>query len=78
MQQPIESKVINAISHSAGIPEQAISPDHSLNDLGMNSILAVQLLAELQAQFGIDAGMGGMSTSSTVGEIVDYIESKAK
>ncbi|MBV8251523.1 MAG: acyl carrier protein [Chitinophaga sp.] len=76
--KPIESTVINAISKSAGIPEEAISPDHSLNDLGMNSILAVQLLSNLQQQFGIKADLGGMSTSNTIGEIVDYFESNAK
>ncbi|RBL91353.1 acyl carrier protein [Chitinophaga flava] len=77
MKQPIESTVISAISSSIGIPENAISSDQSLEELGMTSILAVQLSSKLQQQFGI-ADMDGMSTSNTIGEIVDYIEGKAK
>ncbi|RAJ82283.1 acyl carrier protein [Chitinophaga dinghuensis] len=78
MKQPIESAVMNAISTSAGIPENAISSNQSLDDLGLNSILAVQLLTNLQDRLGISVDQNSMSTSNTVGEIVDYFQSKAK
>ncbi|WP_160713097.1 acyl carrier protein [Chitinophaga solisilvae] len=77
MKQPIESTLINAISHSAGIPANAINPAQSLDDLGMNSILAVQLLSQMQDQLGIKADLSGLSTSNTIGEIANYLESKA-
>lgn len=75
MKTPIESKIISAVSNSTGIPENAITADRSLDDLGLNSILAVQLSSELQQQYGI-TDMSGVSTRNTIGEIADYIKSK--
>ncbi|MBC9914791.1 acyl carrier protein [Chitinophaga varians] len=75
MKTPIESKIISAVSSSIGIPESAITADRSLDDLGLNSILAVQLSNELQQQYGI-TDMSGVSTSNTIEEIADYIKSK--
>ncbi|MGN7823135.1 acyl carrier protein [Chitinophaga varians] len=76
MKTPIESTIISEISHSIGVPENAISADQTMDDLGMTSILAVQLSSKLQQQFGI-TDMSGISTSNTVGELVDYVQSKA-
>ncbi|MBS0029257.1 acyl carrier protein [Chitinophaga sp. 22321] len=78
MKTAIESTVINEISNSIGIPESAITAEHSLNDLGMNSILAVQLFSKLQTQFGMENAPAEMPHMGTVGEIVHYFESKAK
>lgn len=78
MKNPIASEVINAISHSAGIPQESVTADRTLNDLGMNSILAVQLCTKLQQQFGVETSPEQIFQMGTVGEIVDYVESKAK
>lgn len=78
MKNPIESTVINAIRNSIDVPESSITADRTLNDLGMNSILAVQLFSKLQTQFGVDTAPEELFQMKTVGEIVDYFESKAK
>lgn len=78
MQNPIESKVINAVSTAAGIPAASITADRSLDDLGLNSIMAVQLFSKLQKELGVEADLNGISPNSTIGDVVDYFESKAE
>lgn len=78
MENPIESKVINAISTSVGIPAESITADRSLDDLGLNSILAVQLFSKLQKELGVEADLNEIAPNSTIGDVVDYFESKAE
>ncbi|NLR77019.1 acyl carrier protein [Chitinophaga eiseniae] len=78
MKNPIESTVINAISNSIDVPESTITADRTLNDLGMTSILAVQLFSKLQTQFGVETAPEELFQMKTVGEIVGYFEGKAK
>ncbi|NLR58118.1 acyl carrier protein [Chitinophaga polysaccharea] len=78
MKNPIESTVINAISNSIDVPESSITAERTLNDLGFNSILAVQLFSKLQTQLGVETAPEELFQMSTVGEIVDYFENKAK
>ncbi|QJB30456.1 acyl carrier protein [Chitinophaga oryzae] len=78
MENPITAEVINVISSSAGIPQESITADRSLDDLGLNSIMAVQLCSKLQQQFGVEAAPEEIFRMGTVGKIVDYVESRAK
>ncbi|RFS26706.1 acyl carrier protein [Chitinophaga silvatica] len=78
MEQPIESAIIKEISNTLGIPETSISSGQSIEELGMTSILAVQLASKLEQQFGVKADMDGLSMHSTIGEVADYYKTKAK
>lgn len=78
MTKTVESKVINAISASTGIPESSITSGQSFEDLGFTSILAVQLLSKLEKQFGIEAAPNETSHITTVGEFVDYFKNRVQ
>ncbi|MFB6457139.1 acyl carrier protein [Chitinophaga sp. Hz27] len=77
MEQPTTSQVINTISNLAGIPAGNINPDQSLQDLGMTSILAVQLVSKLEEQFGFEANLDEMQHCNTISDIVNYVKSRS-
>ncbi|MBO9730342.1 MAG: acyl carrier protein [Chitinophaga sp.] len=78
MSNPTESKVTNAISELVDIPRDQITTDQSFEELGFTSILAVQLLSKLETAFDVPAPQGEMFNMRTVGEVVDYFQSKVK
>ncbi|NIG54496.1 acyl carrier protein [Chitinophaga sp. Cy-1792] len=78
MAQPTESNVINTISTATGVPETAINPATTFSELGMTSILAVQLASKLENKLGVKLNLDEMTNTQTIGDLVSYIETKAK
>ena len=58
-----------------GVEEDAINTDaHFVNDLGADSLDTVELIMELEEEFGIEIPDEDAENMMTVGSVVDYIE----
>jgi len=68
-------KVKDVIIDKLGVEEDAINTDaHFVNDLGADSLDTVELIMELEEEFGIEIPDDDAENMMTVGSVVDYIE----
>ncbi len=68
-------KVKEVIIDKLGVEEDAINTDaHFVNDLGADSLDTVELIMELEEEFGIEIPDDDAENMMTVGSVVDYIE----
>ena len=68
-------KVKEVIIDNLGVEEDAINTDaHFVNDLGADSLDTVELIMELEEEFGIEIPDDDAENMMTVGSVVDYIE----
>ena len=50
----IEERVINAIAASARVPVERVTPEMTFEELGMTSLDALALIADLEEEFGVE------------------------
>ena len=75
----IESKVKSIIVEKLGVEEKEVTPEASFtNDLGADSLDTVELIMELENQFGIQIPDEDAEKISTVGNAITYIEEHAQ
>ena len=68
-------KVKEVIIDKLGVEEDAIKMEaHFVNDLGADSLDTVELIMELEEEFGIEIPDDDAENMMTVGSVVDYIE----
>jgi acyl carrier protein len=68
-------KVKEVIIDKLGVDEDAINSDaHFVNDLGADSLDTVELIMELEEEFGIEIPDEDAENIMTVGSAVDYID----
>ncbi len=67
-------KVAAIIADSKGVDKATITAETALADLGFDSLDAVQLVMDLEEEFGITIGTDKMA--KTVGEAVAIVEEK--
>ena len=68
-------KVKEVIIDKLGVEEDAINTNaHFVNDLGADSLDTVELIMELEEEFGIEIPDDDAENMMTVGSVVDYIE----
>jgi acyl carrier protein len=67
-------KVAKIISDTKGVDMSAIKPETTLQELGLDSLDAVQLVMDLEEEFSIT--IGTESIAKTVGEAVSIVEQK--
>tara|TARA_B100001996_G_scaffold381834_1_gene372140 strand:+ start:1733 stop:1963 length:231 start_codon:yes stop_codon:yes gene_type:complete len=68
-------KVKEVIIDKLGVEEDAINSDaHFVNDLGADSLDTVELIMELEEEFGIEIPDEDAENIMTVGSAVDYID----
>ncbi len=81
--ETIEQRVKRVIANQFSIKEEQITPQASfLDDLGADSLDQVQLIMDLEEEFK-DLIQGEIpeneaETLKTVGDVINYIEGKAK
>ena len=61
------------LSHVLHIREEDISQVRPLGEIGLDSLMAVELVMNLEECFGIQIPLGGSSGSKTIGEIADEV-----
>ena len=68
-------KVIEVVIDKLGVEEDKIVPDASfIDDLGADSLDTVELIMQLEEEFGIETPDEDAETITTVKKAVDYIE----
>ena len=68
-------KVKEVIIDKLGVEEGAIKTEaHFVNDLGADSLDTVELIMELEEEFGIEIPDEDAEKITTVGAAVDYVE----
>ena len=75
----IATRVKEIIVAKMGVDESEVTPEASLkNDLGADSLDAVELIMEFEKEFNIAIPDDQAENISTVGEAIKYIEENAK
>ena len=68
-------KVKEVIIDKLGVDESAITEEaHFVNDLGADSLDTVELIMQLEEEFGIEIPDENAEQMTTVQQAVDYIE----
>lgn len=75
----IESKVKSIIVEKLGVDESEVTPEASFtNDLGADSLDTVELIMELEKEFGITIPDEHAEKISNVGDAIKYVEENTK
>lgn len=72
----IIEKIKEVLGEHLDTDTSAITADTTLEELGIDSLETVEILMELEDEFGIEMPAG--EVGKTVGELVKYIENKRK
>ena len=67
-------KLINYLSKELDIPAEEMDRDTTFESLHLDSLDTVEMLMDLEEELGVDLEME--EKMSTIGELVDFIESK--
>ncbi len=72
------AKIKDVIVDKLGVDEDKITMEaHFVDDLGADSLDTVELIMQLEEEFGIEIPDEDAETITTVGAAVNYIENKA-
>ena len=75
----IESKVVEIIVDKLGVDAAEVKSEASFtNDLGADSLDTVELIMELEKEFGVTIPDSDTEKIQTVGDAVAYIENASK
>lgn len=74
----IKGRVIEVICMMFDLKEVEITMESELEELGMDSLDGVELIMELEEEFGIEIPDEDAEKVKTVGQIVTYIEKRLK
>ena len=74
----IQERVIKVVREKMGkTPEQVTRDSSFINDLGADSLDIVELVMELEDEFGISIPDTDSEKIQTVGNAIDYIQQKS-
>ena len=78
MSELVFNKIANMVSSKKGINKELITIDHSFEDLGLDSLDAVELIADLEDEFKVSIPNIELQQIKTVKEAVAGIEKAMK
>ena len=67
-------KLVSYLSRELDIPAEDITRDTTFESLHLDSLDTVEMLMDLEQELGVDLDL--QDKVSTIGELVDFIESK--
>jgi acyl carrier protein len=68
-----------SIVYVCGVEEEAVVPSATLEALGVDSLAAAEVITDVEIRTGVELPMDvlrGLGGLQTVGEVVDYLNSK--
>lgn len=72
------AKIKEVVVDKLGVEEEKITREANfVDDLGADSLDTVELIMQLEEEFGIEIPDEDAETITTVGAAIDYIENKA-
>ena len=72
-------KVKAIVAKELNVDEEKIQMEtHLIEDLGADSLDAVELIMALEDEFGIEVDDDAAQNAKTIGDLVNYIDSKIK
>ena len=74
----LSDQIIAIISDKLNVPNEEVTLEKTLKDLGSDSLDTVELVMELEDKFFIKIPDAEMEKILTVGDVIDYIENKKK
>ena len=75
----IAAKVVAIVVDKLGVEESQVTPEASFTgDLGADSLDTIELIMEIEKEFGISIPDDQAEKIGTVGDAVSYIEEQAK
>ena len=67
-------RIVTYLSEQLDIPAETIKMDTTFESLGIDSLDTVEMVMDLEADLGVDLELD--EKVSTIGELVEFIESK--
>ncbi|MBR5820555.1 MAG: acyl carrier protein [Alistipes sp.] len=75
----VKEKVVAIVVDKLGVKESEVTPEASFtNHLGADSLDIVELIMEFEKEFDLEIPDEAAETISTVGDVIAYIENRAK
>jgi acyl carrier protein len=72
MRSAVEDRLVVLISEISEVPAEDITPDTSLEDLGFDSLVLVELAMKLRKEFGVVASDEELDEVETVGALLRF------
>lgn len=73
MEEDIEQRVIRAIADVTHTPREEVTPEKSFTELGLSSLDALAIVAELEEEFGVEIPNESAMSLSDVRQSVECI-----
>jgi acyl carrier protein len=76
----VDAALRESIAKICGVPADQISPGSTLEDLGIDSLAAAEIITDLEIQAGIELPMDvlrGLNQLRTVGEVAVHLQAGA-
>ena len=78
-EKSIEEKVKDIIVEQLGVNPEQVTPQASfIEDLGADSLDIVELVMAFEEEFGVEVPDEDVEKLQTVGDVIKYIEERAK
>lgn len=72
----VEDAIAGIVAEVAEIPREAITPEGSLTELGVDSLLNIEIAVHIEQRFGVHFDEEDLGGISTFGQIVALTRSK--
>ena len=72
----LDATLRESIARICGVPADQVSPGSTLEDLGIDSLTAAEIITDVEIQAGIELPMDvlrGLGRMRTVGEVAAYL-----
>ena len=69
----IRQRVIDAIARSKRVDAAGIKPETTFEELGMDSLDAIELLFEIEEEFDLTVEDDAVQGKETVGQVIDAV-----
>ena len=76
----LDATLRESIARICGVPADQVSPGSTLEDLGIDSLTAAEIITDVEIQAGIELPMDvlrGLGKMQTVGEVVAHLQAGA-
>ena len=75
----IADQIITALADYLKRDKNSIQPNHHLReDLGLDSMSTIELVYQIEEVFNLEVPNEDLTKLSTVGSVIDYVESRLK